>query len=90
MINFYFFAAQSSSITENIFIYKRYQLTSHYPVLPERPVVLGAVLAVGELAEAAGEVAGDGVLQPVVGDVQQLQHRAPHHPLGHAVRHQTL
>ena len=89
MINFYFFAAQSSSITE-IFIYKKCQLTSHYPVLPERPVVLGAVLAVGELAEAAGEVAGDGVLQPVVGDVQQLQHRAPHHPLGHAVRHQAL
>ena len=89
MINFYFFAAQSSSITE-IFIYKKCQLTSHYPVLPERPVVLGAVLAVGELAEAAGEVAGDGVLQPVVGDVEQLQCGPADHTLGYVVGHQAF
>ena len=66
------------------------QLTSHDPVLPDCPVVLSPKLAVHELAEAPGEVPGNGVLQPIIRDVQQLQRGASHHTLRHVVGHQAL
>ena len=52
--------------------------------------VVCPVLAVGELAEAAPQVPREAVLGPVVGDVEQLEGGAAHHPLRDVVGQETL
>ena len=65
-------------------------LTSNEPILSNSSVVLRSVLAVHQLAQPASQEPRDGVLQPVVGDVEQLQRGPSDHPLGHVVGDQAF